>query len=267
MQRSWIGVGSRRLALFSLAWALSACCACPEGSSEAGPIESSAGAPAAAGEHEPQGGHAPGRGGAHGHGQGGGDHATVSHRFEDAEAWAARFEDPERDAWQQPARVLEWLALPPEAKVADIGAATGYFPVRFARALPAGRVYGVDVEPTLVNFLNLRAQREGLTNLVALVCRPDDPAIPEPVDLIFVCDTYHHISARRDYFGALRAKLRPEGRLAIVDFGPGDFPVGPKDPHKLAAEQVVEELSQAGFALVARHDELPYQYLLVFAPR
>ena len=252
MQGWWTGSGSRRLALVSLAGALSACCACPEAQVDRA--------------HRPEQAHAS-AGGGDGHGAGGGDHATVTHRFENAERWAARFEDPERDAWQQPAQILKWLALAPDAKVVDIGAATGYFPARFARALPAGRVYGVDVEPTLVNYLNLRAQREGLTNLVALTCRPDDPAIPEPVDLIFVCDTYHHIGERRAYFGALRAQLRPQGRLAIVDFKPGDFPVGPKDPHKLSAERVVEELDQAGFALVARQDELPYQYLLVFEPR
>lgn len=196
-----------------------------------------------------------------------GDHATVHHRFDDAEKWAARFEDKNRDAWQKPAQVLAVLALKPDAKVADIGAATGYFPVRFARAAPRGVVYGVDVEPNLVNYLNLRAHREGLSNLISLVCTPDDPAIPEPVDLVFVCDTYHHIGDRVAYFTRLKAKLRPGGRLAIVDFKPGDFPVGPKDPKKIPAETVIAELKRAGFQLAKREDGLPYQFVLVFEAR
>ncbi|MBL4844626.1 MAG: methyltransferase domain-containing protein [Planctomycetes bacterium] len=195
------------------------------------------------------------------------DGATVHRRFDDAEVWAGRFEDPGRDAWQRPQRVLELLRLKPDARVADVGAATGYFPVRFAAAVPRGVVYGVDVEPTLVNYLSLRAHREGLSNLIALVCQPDDPCLPEPVDLVFVCDTYHHIGARVDYFTRLKQSLRPGGRLAIVDFRPGDFPVGPKDPHKLPAEAVIAELAKAGYALTLRNDELPYQYVLVFAPR
>lgn len=200
--------------------------------------------------------------------EGGHDHddATVHRRFEHAERWAKEFEDSARDAWQQPERVLELLALAPDAKVVDIGAATGYFPVRFARAAPRGVVYGVDIEPTLVNYLNLRAHREGLTNLVSLVCRPDDPCIPEPVDLVFVCDTYHHIDGRQAYFAALRERLRPEGRLAIVDFRAGDWPVGPPDAKKITPEQVIEELGRAGWTL-ASQAELPYQYLLVFRPR
>lgn len=203
----------------------------------------------------------------HGHGHGH-DGATVHHRFDDAARAERMFEDPGRDAWQQPDRVLELLALAPDARVADIGAATGYFPVRFARAVPQGVVYGVDIEPTLVNYLNLRARREGLANLVALVCRPDDPCLPEPVDLVFVCDTYHHIDDRVAYFGALRERLRPGGRLAILDFRPGDFPVGPPEDKKLRAEQVQDELARAGWRL-AGAAELPYQYLLQFevAPR
>lgn len=193
-----------------------------------------------------------------------GDHATVHHRFDDAEKWAARFEDPERDAWQQPARVIELLGLKPDSKVADIGAATGYFPIRFARAAPQGVVYGVDVEPTLVNYLNLRAHSEGLSNLISLVCTEDDPRIPEQVDLVFVCDTYHHIGERVRYFKRLKALLNPGGRLAVVDFKKGEFPVGPKDPQKILPEKVVAELEEAGYRLVSREDELPYQYLLVF---
>jgi len=181
-----------------------------------------------------------------------GDHATVTHRFADAERWAKRFEDPGRDAWQQPDRVLKHLALQPEAKVVDIGAATGYFPVRFAKALPKGTVYGVDVEPTLVNYLNLRAHREGIANLVALVCAYDDPRIPEPVDLVFICDTYHHVGERVRYFGAIKEHLREGGRLAVVDFKQGEFPVGPPDAHKLPAEKVIAERSRGAHPCVAQ---------------
>jgi cyclopropane fatty-acyl-phospholipid synthase-like methyltransferase len=195
-----------------------------------------------------------------------GDHATAHHRFDDAEKWATRFEDPTRDEWQRPDRVLELLELKPDSRVADIGAATGYFPVRFARAAPKGVIYGLDIEPNLVNYLNLRAHAEGLTNLVSLVCKTDDPSIPEPVDLVFVCDTYHHIGDRVEYFSRLKKDLRPGGRLAIVDFKKGDFPVGPKDPSKLAPEKVIAELAEAGYRLVKQDNDLPYQYVLVLEP-
>ena len=191
---------------------------------------------------------------------------TVDRRFEDAEQWAERFEDPKRDQWQQPEKVLDMLSIAPGAKIADIGSATGYFPVRLARAAPAGMVYGLDIEPDMVRYLNQRARDDGLTNLRSILAEPDDPKIPEPVDLIFLCNTYHHIGRRVDYFRARRADLRPGGRLAVVDWKPGDLPVGPPPGHKLAPERVISELTEAGYALVMRDESLPYQYVLIFQP-
>src|SRR5689334_2126870 len=60
----------------------------------------------------------------------------MPHRSEHADEWAKSFDDPARDAWQQPDRVLEALALTPAMTVADVGAGTGYFAVRLARAVP-----------------------------------------------------------------------------------------------------------------------------------
>ena len=93
-----------------------------------------------------------------------------SHRsFDDADEWARRFEDPKRDAWQRPDEVIRLLALAPDAKVADIGSATGYFPVRVAKVVPRGHVYGVDIESSMVEYLARRAQREGLSNITTLL--------------------------------------------------------------------------------------------------
>ncbi len=193
-------------------------------------------------------------------------HERPTHRFDDAEAWAQKFENPDRDAWQQPAHVLEVLDLVPDAKVADIGGATGYFPVRFARAVPKGMVYSLDVEPNMVEYLRGRAAREGLSNLRGVVCAQDDPKIPEPVDVIFICNTYHHITDRVAYFARLKKSLRPGGRLVIVDFYKKKLPVGPPPRHKLTASNVQEELKAAGYALVESDSVLPYQYFMIFTP-
>ncbi len=192
-------------------------------------------------------------------------HGGMPHRFEDAEAWAKRFEDPSRDAWQQPDAVVRALALPPDAKVADVGSGTGYFAVRLARAVPQGRVYGVDVEPDMGRYLGERATREGLTNLVPVLADAADARIPEPVDLVLVVDTYHHIGGREDYFRRLKASLTPGGRLAIIDFQKGQ-PLGPPEEHKLAPEQVRQELAAAGWRQVEEHGFLTAQYFLVFRP-
>lgn len=187
-----------------------------------------------------------------------------SHRsFDDADAWARYFEDPKRDEWQRPDDVIKRLGLAPDAKVADIGAATGYFPVRVAHAVPQGHVYGVDIESSMTEFLAKRAEREGLSNLTAILGAPDDPKLPEPVDLVMVVDTYHHIGSRLAYFKKLTEKVKPSGRLVIIDFTKRSS-MGPPSSAKVDSDQVIEELRAAGWVFSASHDVLPEQYFLVF---
>ncbi len=192
-------------------------------------------------------------------------HHGVHHGFSDAPAWAKAFDDPARDAWQKPDEVIRALALAPDAKVADLGAGTGYFTVRLARAVPQGKVYGIDVEPDMVKYLADRARREALPNVVPVLAAEDDPRLPEPVDLVLVVDTYHHIDDRPAYFARLRQKLAPGGRVAVVDFRRGQ-PMGPPDAHKIPPEQLKQEMAAAGYAVSADYDFLPNQYFLVFTP-
>lgn len=188
------------------------------------------------------------------------------HRFEKAEEWATRFDDPKRDAWQKPDEVIRALGLKPGDRIADLGAGTGYFTVRLARAVPDGRVYGVDIEPDMVRHLSERAAKSGLPNVTGVLATPDDPRLPEPVHLVLVVDTYHHLEERPRYFAKLRDQLLPGGKVAIIDFRRG-APLGPPDAHKVPAEQVIQELQSAGYTLSVEHELLPHQHFLVFVPK
>jgi SAM-dependent methyltransferase len=188
---------------------------------------------------------------------------THQHSFGDAEKWAQVFDDPERDAWQKPHRVIKALALAPDARVADLGAGTGYFAVRLAHMMPKGSVYAVDIEPDMVKYLSGRASREGLSNMVAVEGAPHDPRLPEKVDLVLLVDVYHHVEERSRYFRRLAGDLRPGGRVAVIDFKL-DSPEGPPRQARIAPERVKAELAQAGYRLLEEHAFLPYQYFLVF---
>lgn len=190
-------------------------------------------------------------------------HHTGHHRFNDAEAWAKKFDDPKRDAWQKPHEVIQALKLKPDAVIADVGAGTGYFAVRFAHMAPGGKVYGVDAEPDMVKYLGDRAKREKLNNLIAVAAEPGNPRLPEKADLIILVDVYHHIDKRERYFRQLQQWLKPEGRLAIIDFRM-DSPEGPPPKARIAPESVKKELQSAGYTLTQEHAFLPNQYFLIF---
>lgn len=113
----------------------------------------------------------------------------MDHKFDDPERYAKSFDDPARDRWQMPARVIEALALKAGQSVADIGAGTGYFSVRLARAAAAPKVFAVDLEPKMVEHLTKRAAAEGLTNITAVQASTTSPNLPEAVDVVMVIDT------------------------------------------------------------------------------
>lgn len=189
---------------------------------------------------------------------------THDHGFSGARQWSKVFDDPQRDAWQKPAEVIEALRLARDAVVADVGAGTGYFAVRLARAVPKGRVYAVDTEPDMVEHVKTRAQHAGLKNLLAIHGAPTDPRLPEKADLILMVDVYHHISDRERYFANLLPRLKTGGRVAVIDFRM-DSPHGPPRAARVEAERVKAELKRAGYELREEHALLPYQYFLVFA--
>jgi cyclopropane fatty-acyl-phospholipid synthase-like methyltransferase len=186
----------------------------------------------------------------------------MDHKFDDPARFAKSFDDPSRDAWQMPARVIDALQLTSGMKVADIGAGTGYFSTRLAR-VPGVSVYAVDIEPKMIEYLQQRAKKEGLANVTGVVAGAAGPNLPEPVDVILVVDTYHHLPNRPSYFRELRKSLRPGGRIAIVDFRK-DAPDGPPVHFRFTPQQIEDEMKQAGYELQSSHDFLPRQHFLIF---
>jgi arsenite methyltransferase len=184
------------------------------------------------------------------------------HHPPSSEEYARVLEDPTRDAWQKPHEVVMALGLKPNEAIADIGAGTGYFARRFANH--AGKVYAVDIDPKLLDLVRKNAP----ANLETVLAAPDDPRLPErSVDTIFICEVLHHIENRAAYYPKLAKALKPGGRIVVIDFYKKELPVGPPVAMKIAEDEAVAELKQAGFNLTKRLDFLPYQYFLFFEKR
>lgn len=192
--------------------------------------------------------------------QGHADH--MKHRFDPARD-AGSFDDPARDGWQMPDRVIQALGIREGMKVADIGAGTGYFSVRLAKAAAGVTVFAADIEPAMLDHLKKRAAGEKLANITPVLAGEASPNLPAPVDLVLVVNTYHHIGSRPGYFRTLRKSLTPSGRIAIIDFRK-DAPEGPPAQFRFTPEQIEAEMRQAGFALEQAHAFLPRQHFLVF---
>ncbi|MEW6271250.1 MAG: methyltransferase domain-containing protein [Thermodesulfobacteriota bacterium] len=172
-----------------------------------------------------------------------------------------------RDDWQQPARVVETLRIEPGDRVADLGAGGGYFTFRLADAVgPDGVVYGVDVDPGMIAYLRDRAADEGYANVQVVEAASDDARLPAgAIDLLFTCNTYHHIPDQQAYFARAKQALAPGGRVAIVEYRDEGF-FATLFGHATGEEAIERDMEAAGYRLEGRYDFLDRQSFLVFVP-
>ncbi|MDP1673988.1 MAG: class I SAM-dependent methyltransferase [Burkholderiales bacterium] len=189
--------------------------------------------------------------------------AQGSGRFEDADGWAQTFDSASRDVWQKPEEVIRALRLAPDMTVADIGAGTGYFSARLARAVPVGRVFAIDMEPGMVAHLRQRVVRERLENVRVIQATSAGPGLPEAVDLVLLVNVQGLVVNPGDYFARLKRDLKPGGRVAIIA-ARVEADRGAPPEMRAPPERVMDDMRRQGYVLDATHDFLQHQYFLVF---
>jgi SAM-dependent methyltransferase len=182
--------------------------------------------------------------------------------FEGAE-WLDR---PEREESEQPEKVLDALAIPPGATVADVGAGTGYFTLRLARRVgPEGHVLATDIEPRMLGVLAERAAARHLANIETRVVTSQDPRLdPSSLDLVLMVDVYHELADPREELTAVKRALRPGGRLVLVEYRGEDPAVQIKPEHKMTRAQIEAEVLPAGFRELEDLEFLRDQRVMVF---
>lgn len=181
-----------------------------------------------------------------------------------AEMKARAYAGDDRDGWQQPQRVIEELGIATGQSIADVGSGGGYFTFRLSEAVGyTGRVYAVDVDAEMNERLERLAEERGANNVVVVLAEYDDPKIPELVDLIFTSNTYHHIEERVAYFQRAAGYLKPNGRLAVLEYKKHGF-LKRFLGHATEDDIIVSELEQAGYTLSKKLEFIEQQSFLIF---
>lgn len=173
-----------------------------------------------------------------------------------------RFESPERDAYQHPEKVLEYLGDIKDKSIMDIGAGSGYFSVKLADK--GAKVIAADVNDDFQDALKKRIENNNLKNIELRKIPYDSPNLAdEEVDMVLIVNTYHHIENRGDYFAKVKKGIKKQGELVIVDYFKTDLPVGPPMDHKIYIDQAIAELKEAGYSSFdVNVDLLPYQFII-----
>jgi 2-polyprenyl-3-methyl-5-hydroxy-6-metoxy-1,4-benzoquinol methylase len=162
--------------------------------------------------------------------------------------WIATLDAPARVQGLKVGEVLPRLGLKPGQIVADVGAGTGIFSIQFSRAVkPGGKVYAVEVDEKLIEHILASATEQGIVNIEGVFGEYDDPSLPETVDLAFINDVLHHIEHREIYVKNLVKYLKPTGRIAIIDFKPGQGGHSSDASLQVSQEQATTWMAAAGW--------------------
>jgi predicted methyltransferase len=185
----------------------------------------------------------------------------------------AKLENERREVAAERDAIVAALGLREGQTVADLGSGTGLFLAPLSRAVgPSGKLYALDIVPDFVVHLREQVAREALVNVEVIQVTPTDPALaPDSVDLIFVCDVYHHIEYPSLVLPRLHEALRSNGKLVIVDFDriPGKTSEGMMKHVRADQATFTREITAAGFVFErelgpAEGIELDENYMLVF---
>ena len=175
-----------------------------------------------------------------------------------------RFDDLKRAEWQRPEKVLQLLSPIKDQKVMDIGVGSGYFSKYFLQA--GAIVTGADVDDKFLEFVNTKFPKLQYPQFSTIKILFDDPLVQSnEFDLIFLCNTYHHIDDRINYLKKILQGIKSKGKIAIVDFKMNpQSKIGPPKELRLSEQQVLEELKLVGFTNIQVFtEELPEQYIIL----
>ena len=177
-------------------------------------------------------------------------------RNPDVQEFVGKFEVESREVYSRRKEIVAACEIKPGQKVADIGAGTGLFTRLFAAAVgKEGRVVAVDIDQKYLDHIARTSREANLANVDTLLGKPDSTELPaDSIDLVFICDTYHHFEYPQATLASIHRALRPGGELVILDFV---REVGVSRDwileHVRAGEAVVtQEVAAAGFTLVRR---------------
>ena len=180
-------------------------------------------------------------------------------------------ERPGRLEEERPYEVLESMGLKPGMKVADIGCGSGYYARKMATQVgPDGVVYGVDIQPEMLDILVELCDAEELTNVKPVLGDEKDPKLPRgEIDWMILADVYHEFQYPEEMLAKMLEALAPGGKVVLLEYRAEAFRTAShiKPEHRMTVRDVLAEWNRAGFELVDLQEFLPSQHLFIFQKR
>ena len=194
----------------------------------------------------------------------------INKNFEkpDVKRFEKQWEGESREISVQRDAIVAACKIKPGMAVADVGAGTGLLTRLFAKAVGAeGKVYAVDITEAFVRHIEKTCKEQKIENVTGIVCSTDSAKLPaNSVDLVMICDTYHHFEFPLKTMASVHEALRPGGRVVVIDFvrEEGKNSEWIMNHVRAGQEVVAKEVESAGFKVVETPNILKENYVVIF---
>ena len=185
---------------------------------------------------------------------------SESHIFDPKHIGSLESED--RKTWQNREEIIDLLELKPYYVVADLGCGSGYFSVPISHKVK--KVYGIDVQKEMIEFLEQKIQEQKIVNIITLLTKENKiPLKNESVDVLLSMNTLHEFKDKEKMISEIKRVLKPKGQAVMVDFKKEESSVGPPVSARVSKEHAKRLFAKKALTALETHD-LKYHYLIVF---
>ncbi|VAW90625.1 hypothetical protein MNBD_GAMMA21-66 [hydrothermal vent metagenome] len=183
---------------------------------------------------------------------------------------------PDKDWWQvlwpDPENVLQSVGLKPNMQVVDLCCGDGHFTQPMCRLVHPGKTWALEMDTGLLREAERACQSHSNFNSVSGDARDLPELICEPVDLVFIANTFHGVPDKAGLSQVVHQVLKADGRFAIINWHNRpreettvlDQARGPDTELRMEPEEVRNVVEPAGFKLEKIVDVSSYHYAALF---
>jgi len=136
---------------------------------------------------------------------------------EELSKFVERFEREGREIYDRRKEIVDACKLRPAMVVADIGAGTGLFTRMIAPQV--SELMAVDINQKFLDHITEGCKTDGVKNVKTVLCDQTSCKLAaNSVDVVFICDTYHHFEFPYKTMRSIRDALKPDGVVVLVEF-------------------------------------------------